>query len=136
MVSPQTDRWPHLSVPVFWSAQFGTNIKSVGVPSVADEVVVAQGSVEDRRFVAVYGCQGRIVAAVTFDQAKWLEFYQGLIEASAPFPPPFRTVDQPAAMRPVPAEFPDRVPAYQATAVLTGHAPNERRAVLVRPGQL
>jgi len=38
-------------------------------------------------------------------------------------------------MRPVPAEFPDRVvPAYQATVVVTGHAPDERRAVLVRSG--
>ena len=135
MVSEQTDRWPHLWVPVFWSAQFGTNIKSVGVPTVADEVVVAQGSVEDRQFVAVYGRQGRVVAAVTFDQAKWLEFYRGLIESSAPFPPVFRTVDQPATMRPVPAEFPDRVvPTYQATVVVTGHAPDERRAVLVRSG--
>lgn len=132
MVSGQTDRWPHLSVPVFWSAQFGVNIKSVGVPTVADEVVVAQGSVEDRRFVAVYGRQGRIVAAVTFEQAKWLEFYRGLIEAGAPFPPPLRTVDQPAAIQPVPAEFPDRIPAHQATVVVTGHAPDERRAVLVR----
>ena len=135
MVSEQTDRWPHLWVPVFWSAQFGTNIKSVGVPTVADEVVVAQGSVEDRQFVAVYGRQGRVVAAVTFDQAKWLEFYRGLIESSAPFPPAFRTVDQPATTRPVPAEFPDRVvPTYQATVVVTGHAPDERRAVLVRSG--
>ena len=135
MVSTQAERWPHLSVPVFWSAQFGTNIKSVGVPTVADEVVIAQGSVEHRRFVAVYGRRGRIVAAVTFDQAKWLGFYQGLIEACAPFPPPLSTVDQPPLMRPVPAEFPDRIlPTHQATVVVTGHAPNERRAVLVRPG--
>ena len=133
MVSAQTERWPHLSVPVFWSAQFGTNIKSVGVPTTADEVVVAQGSVEDRRFVAVYGRQGRVVAAVSFDQAKWLDSYQGLIESGAPFPPRFRTPDQQAAMRPVPAEFPERILAHQATVVLTGHAPNERRAVLVQP---
>jgi hypothetical protein len=35
MISSQTDRWPHLSVPAFWSTQFGTEIKSVGVPSIA-----------------------------------------------------------------------------------------------------
>jgi hypothetical protein len=135
MVAAQTDRWPHLWVPVFWSAQFGRNIKSVGVPSMADEVLIAHGSVEDRRFVAVYGRQGRIVAAVTFDHAKWLEFYQGLIESSAAFPPPLRTAEQQAAMRPLPAEFPERIfPNYQATVVVTGHAPDERRAVLVRPG--
>ncbi|HKA49368.1 MAG TPA: FAD-dependent oxidoreductase [Candidatus Dormibacteraeota bacterium] len=135
MVSAQTRRWPHMSVPVFWSAQFGTNIKSVGVPTLADEVVVAQGSVEDRRFVAVYGRQGRVVAAVSFDQAKWLDFYRGLIETGAPFPPALHGVDQPAAIRPVPAEIPERIPAHQATVVLTGHTPDERRAVLVQPGK-
>ncbi|MFC7649757.1 oxidoreductase C-terminal domain-containing protein [Streptosporangium lutulentum] len=89
MISAASDRWPHLSLPVFWSAQFGTNIKSVGVPSFADEVAVTQGSVADRRFVAAYGYRGRITAAVTFDQAMSLEFYQGLIERAAPFPPDF-----------------------------------------------
>ena len=45
MVSGETERWPHLAVPKFWSVQFGTEIKSVGVPSVADEVAIVQGSV-------------------------------------------------------------------------------------------
>ena len=132
MISSQTERWPHLAVPSFWSAQFGTEIKSVGVPTFADEVVIAQGSTADRRFVAVYGHRGRITAAVGFDQAKWLEFYQGLIERSAPFPPDFRTVDQPDDRQPVPAEIPDQATLRgQATVVLTGHDPSERRAQLV-----
>ena len=132
MISTQSDRWAHLSLPVFWSAQFGANIKSVGVPTFADQVVVAQGSVEDRQFVAVYGYRGRITAAVTFNQAKWLGFYQGLIQAAAPFPPDFASVDRPASIRPVPAELPDRIlPVSQATVVLTGHAPTEWRAELV-----
>jgi len=139
MISPQTDRWPHLAIPSFWSTQFDTEIKSVGVPTFADEVVVAQGSTADRRFVAVYGYRGRITAAVGFNQAKWLEFYQGLIEQSAPFPPVIRALDQPADRRPVPAEVPARsVLVNQATVVLTGHNPSERRVQLVthkrRPG--
>jgi NADPH-dependent 2,4-dienoyl-CoA reductase/sulfur reductase-like enzyme/ferredoxin len=132
MISPQTDRWPHLAVPAFWSTQFGIEIKSVGIPSIADQVVVTQGSVPDRRFVAAYGYEGRIVGAVTFDQSKWLEFYERLIERAAPFPPAFRTVDQPAEMSPIPAEFPDRpIPTQGATVVVTGHDPSERRARLV-----
>ena len=43
-----------------------------------------QGSAADRRFIAVYGRQGRITAAVAFDQGKSLEFYRGLIERAAP----------------------------------------------------
>ncbi|GAA1265106.1 hypothetical protein GCM10009609_30380 [Pseudonocardia aurantiaca] len=132
MISTQADRWPHLSVPAFWSTQFGNEIKSVGVPSVADEVVVTQGSVSDRRFVAAYGHNGRIVGAVTFNQSKWLEFYERQIERAGPFPPPFRTIDQPAEMVPVKAGFPDRpIPTQDATVVVTGHDPSERRARLL-----
>ncbi|CAM5291577.1 FAD/NAD(P)-binding oxidoreductase [Streptomyces hirsutus] len=68
MVSGQADRWPHLSIPAFWSIQFGVNIKSVGVPTFADEVVVTQGSVADRRFVAAYGYRGRVTAAGELQQ--------------------------------------------------------------------
>ncbi|MGW0770678.1 FAD-dependent oxidoreductase [Streptomyces sp. NPDC002676] len=131
MISAQSERWPHLALPEFWSTQFGTEIKSVGVPTYADQVVIAQGSVDERRFVAVYGYRGRITAAVAFNQSKWLEFYKGLIDRAAPFPPSFHTVDQPIDRRPVAAEVPDR-PAPEATVVVTGHGPSERRATLVR----
>lgn len=134
MISDQAHRWPHLSLPVFWSNQFGVNIKSVGVPSFADELVIAQGSVAERRFVAVYGYRGRITAAVTFDHAMWLDFYRRLIEQAAPFPPDFHTVDRRDGSRPVPAQVPERIkPAEGATVVVTGHDPGERRVTLVRP---
>jgi len=132
MVSNQASRWPHLSMPVFWSTQFGDEIKSVGVPSIADQVVITQGSVPERRFVAAYGRKGRLVGAVTFNQAKWLEFYGRHIERAAPFPPAFRTVDQPPEMHPVDAGFPAQpIPTQDATVVLTGHDPSERRATLL-----
>ena len=46
MVCDEVDRWAHLLIPQFWSAQFGVNIKSVGVPSFGDEIVFTQGSVQ------------------------------------------------------------------------------------------
>jgi hypothetical protein len=68
------------------------------------------------------------VAAVAFNQAKWLEYYQHLIERAAPFPPYLRGVDQPPSVAPVPAAFPDPgVPTHEATVVLTGYDPNEQR---------
>ena len=63
-------------MPAFWSIQFGVNIKSVGVPPFADEIQFTQGSKADRNPVAAYGRDGRVVAAVFFDQAKWLDFYR------------------------------------------------------------
>ncbi|WP_329245863.1 FAD-dependent oxidoreductase [Actinoallomurus sp. NBC_01490] len=132
MLSDQMHRWPHLSLPVFWSNQFGTNIKSVGVPTFADEVAIAHGSVAEHRFVAVYGHRGRVTAAVTFDQAMWLEHYQHLIERAAPFPPASHTADRREPMVPVRAEVPERIEATQVTVMVTGHDPAERRATLVR----
>ncbi|MET9381683.1 FAD/NAD(P)-binding oxidoreductase [Streptomyces sp. NPDC002928] len=133
MVSAQADRWPHLSIPVFWSIQFGVNIKTVGVPTFADEVVVSQGSVSDRRFVAAYGYRGRVTAAVSFNNAKWLDHYRQLIETAAPFPPPSPTPDQPVDMKPVPVDFPGpTLLAQGATVVVTGHDPSERRVTSVQ----
>jgi NADPH-dependent 2,4-dienoyl-CoA reductase/sulfur reductase-like enzyme/ferredoxin len=132
MINAAGDRWPHVPKPVFWSAQFGTNIKSVGVPTFADQVVIAQGSTETRRFVAAYGYRGRITAAVGFDQGKWLESYQKMIDAAEPFPPAFVEVDQPGERQPVPVGLPDpRLRDVSATVVVTGHDPSERRAELV-----
>ncbi|MFB0834369.1 FAD-dependent oxidoreductase [Arthrobacter halodurans] len=134
MVSGETERWIHLAVPKFWSVQFGTDIKSVGVPSAADEVAIVQGSVARRRFVAVYGRRGRTVAAVAFNQSKWLGFYEPLIEQAAPFPPSFRHVDEPSDAQPVPAGFrPVASPARAATVVTTGQDPHQLRAGLTRP---
>ncbi len=131
MISAGPDRRPHLWMPAFWSSQFGVNIKSVGVPSMADELIVVQGSLAERCFVAAYGCQGRVIAAVGFDQAKWMGFYQQLIESAAAFPPTFPAVDRrPEGLRPVPAAFPDpALPTHGPTVTLTGHSPTERRIV-------
>jgi NADPH-dependent 2,4-dienoyl-CoA reductase/sulfur reductase-like enzyme len=129
MVSLEADRRPHLPLPSFWSGQFGVNIKGVGVGPFGDEIVITQGSVKDRRFAAAYGRRGRIVAAVTFNHGKWLEYYGALIERSAAFPPPAPGYDQAGDMKPVPARFPDpRTPTAFPDVVLTGHDPTERGA--------
>ncbi|MCW2931902.1 MAG: ferredoxin reductase, partial [Actinomycetia bacterium] len=135
MINAAADRWPHVPNPVFWSVQFGTNIKSVGVPSYADQVVIAQGSVAERRFVAVYGYRGRVTAAVGFDQGMWLESYQKMIDAAAPFPPGFLDVGGQDDRHPMPVGLPDprsRM-TYDATVMVTGHDPSERRAELIFP---
>lgn len=131
MVSAQADRRPYLSIPLFWSIQFGVNIKSVGVPTFADEVVVTQGSLADHRFVAAYGYRGRVTAAVSFDSAKWLHHYRRLIETTAPFPPGCPTPDQPTDVKPVPVELPGPgLLAQGATAVATGRT---RASTATRP---
>ncbi|GGN51991.1 pyridine nucleotide-disulfide oxidoreductase [Streptomyces albiflavescens] len=129
MMSESADRRPHIWVPAFWSSQFGVNIKSVGVPTMGTEIVIAQGALNERRFTGVYGYQGRVIGAVTFDQSKWLQFYQQQIETTAPFPPPFPTVDRRLeGQHPRDADFPDpSVPTHGPTVTLSGYAPDDRR---------
>jgi NADPH-dependent 2,4-dienoyl-CoA reductase/sulfur reductase-like enzyme len=129
MINPGPLRRPHLAVPAFWSSQFGLNIKSVGVPTFSDHVVVAQGSLEKRRFVAVYGYRGRVTAAVSVNHAKWLQYYERLIEAAAPFPPEPATVEPTLGIT-IPSDVPDpKVLSHGPTVALTGYLPDRRLTV-------
>ncbi|GCE24119.1 pyridine nucleotide-disulfide oxidoreductase [Dictyobacter kobayashii] len=106
MLKPSFDYRPHTHLPNFWSSQFGASIKSVGLPTVADEVVITQASFGMRRFTAVYGRQGKTVAAVAFNAGQMLPSYQRLIEESAPFPPDLHASDGPGKVEPQAAGFP------------------------------
>jgi 3-phenylpropionate/trans-cinnamate dioxygenase ferredoxin reductase component len=135
MINPGPLRRPHLTVPAFWSSQFGLNIKSVGVPTFSDQVVITQGSLESRRFVAAYGYRGRVTAAVSVNHAKWLEYYERLIETAAPFPPESATVEQPASFTPIPPDVPDPKVLYHGpTVALTGYSPDGRLTLRHRGG--
>jgi 3-phenylpropionate/trans-cinnamate dioxygenase ferredoxin reductase subunit len=126
MVRPSAERRAHKALPAFWSNQFGLNIKSVGLPSIADEILVTEGSVHGLRFVAVYGDEGRMVAAVAVNAPRSLGFYQRLIEQRAPFPPTFNVIYPPppeAVVRP--AGFPPAGHStHTPTAVATGPGPS------------
>jgi len=129
MINLESVRRPHLPLPSFWSGQFGVNIKSVGVCSYGDEVMFTQGSPADRRFAAVYGRQGRIVGAVTFNHGKWLPYYAEMIERSGPFPPPPPGYHRPTNNDAMPARFPDpHEPNGLPHVVLTGHDPTSHGA--------
>jgi NADPH-dependent 2,4-dienoyl-CoA reductase/sulfur reductase-like enzyme len=130
MVCDPIRRVPHISVPAFWSIQFGVNIKSVGVPPYADQIQFTQGSKADHNPVAAYGRDGRVVAAVFFDQAKWLDFYRAQIETAAPFPLDLPRIDDATPGRAEPVTFP--VAAHHApTVVLSGHDPDQLGARVV-----
>ncbi|QHC23916.1 NAD(P)/FAD-dependent oxidoreductase [Streptomyces sp. GS7] len=109
----------HRALPAFWSNQFGVNLKSVGLPHLADQVAVTQGALDQRRFVAAYGLRGRLVAAVAVDSPRVLDGYAALIEAGAPFPPVLNAPDGPPQLRPVDAEF--ARPARDEPGGVRGH---------------
>ncbi len=132
MMAGPGDRVPYMHVPNFWSNQFGLNIKSVGAPSFGDQAVITQGSLELKRFVMAYGHKGRVCAAITVNEPKWLELYERLIVAGAPFPPVLVGVSKPETSEPFDPDFPDApVPDSAPYIVLTGYKPNELTATLV-----
>jgi NADPH-dependent 2,4-dienoyl-CoA reductase/sulfur reductase-like enzyme len=100
-----TDLRVDMSLPSFWSLQFGMSFKSTGTPRLADELVVVQGSLREGRFVAVYGRGGRSVAALGVNQSHWIPFYQRQIQRDAAFPPQYETVDAATGSRPEPLQF-------------------------------
>ena len=88
------DPRPYRHLPAFWSSQFGINIKAVGLAEGADAVAIVQGDRAARRYLAVYGRSGRSIAAVSFDQARWLPSYADRIAEGAAFPPILDATDQ------------------------------------------
>jgi NADPH-dependent 2,4-dienoyl-CoA reductase/sulfur reductase-like enzyme len=84
---------PYMPVPYFWSDQYDTKIQVIGHPHPDDEVIVVDGSVEERRFVALYGRQGRLTAALGFSRPRQLMGFRPLVEAQA-------TVDEARAHQP------------------------------------
>ena len=134
MVRPAAERQAHNALPAFWSNQFGLNIKSVGLPTIASEILVVQGSVPDHRFVAVYGGGGRVVAAVAVNAPRWLSYYQSLVETRAPFPPPREVVETPpnAVVRPAGFPLPGQA-THSAVARSTGPGPSSPPAVAPPP---
>jgi NADPH-dependent 2,4-dienoyl-CoA reductase/sulfur reductase-like enzyme len=125
MLATAATRRAHKHLPSFWSNQFGVNIKAIGVPPFADMIVLTQVSSQERRLVAAYGHQGRIVAAVAANAPRTLPAYQALIEARASFPPELHAPDGPAELQPLPAGFPrSGQPTHDPGTALTGAGPS------------
>jgi len=61
---------PYAPVPYFWSDQYKSKIQFVGHVHHSDEVRVVDGSVEDRKFLALYEHAGRVVGALGFSKPK------------------------------------------------------------------
>lgn len=111
------------ALPRFWSNQFGLNLKSAGVTSVADQMLVAEGSLEQPRGVLLYGRGGTTVAAVSLNAPRELEPYAALVECGAPFPPELKVADR--------GEPPAVVPVRSTGAAGTSHEPEAE--VVSRP---
>jgi NADPH-dependent 2,4-dienoyl-CoA reductase/sulfur reductase-like enzyme len=80
LLAGRADAPTYSPVPYFWSDQYETKIQVIGHPHPDDEVVVVDGSVEERRFVALYARQGRVTAALGFSRPRQLMSLRPLVE--------------------------------------------------------
>src|SRR3954447_1916394 len=76
LLAPPDERVVFDAVPSFWSDQYDVKIQAVGLPGRAARFAVAEGSVEDGRFVAVGERSGRVVAAVGWNAARRIPWYR------------------------------------------------------------
>jgi len=76
---------PFASVPFFWSDQYDTKFQMAGRPLPTDEIRIAHGEEGAHRFVVLYGRQGRLVAALGFNRARFVVQYRNAIRDGASF---------------------------------------------------
>ena len=71
------------SVPYFWSDQYDRKIQFIGSARRHDEVVIVDGSLADRRLVALFRRGDRVVACLAVNQPRALIKYRKLLAAGA-----------------------------------------------------
>ncbi|MGH9212281.1 MAG: NAD(P)/FAD-dependent oxidoreductase [Acidimicrobiales bacterium] len=70
-------------VPWFWSDQYDRRVQLAGLGAGADEMVVVDGSLEERRFAAVYRRDDRIAGVLAMNRPRQVVVYRALIERNA-----------------------------------------------------
>jgi 3-phenylpropionate/trans-cinnamate dioxygenase ferredoxin reductase component len=82
---------PFEPIPWFWSDQYDRKIQLAGRASPEDRVQVVSGSVDDRRFVAMYGRGDRVVGVLGMNQPAKVMRWRSLIEEEATWDDAVRT---------------------------------------------
>ena len=70
-------------VPFVWSDQYDLKIQAAGRIAPDDEVVIAHGSLEERRFVALFGREGVFRGALAINRVRNLMGYRRLLREGA-----------------------------------------------------
>jgi NADPH-dependent 2,4-dienoyl-CoA reductase/sulfur reductase-like enzyme len=83
LVEDATSAEAFAPVPFVWSDQYDVKIQVVGSIRGEDEVALADGSLDDHRFVALFGRGGRLVGALGFSRPRIVMQYRKLIAERA-----------------------------------------------------
>ena len=70
---------PYAPVPFFWSDQFGHRIQFLGRADGDDDVAIVAGSVDDHKFLALYGRAGRLRGVLGLNAPRWVMKMRGAL---------------------------------------------------------
>jgi 3-phenylpropionate/trans-cinnamate dioxygenase ferredoxin reductase component len=70
---------PFAPVPFVWSDQYDVKIQTSGCFGADDQMEVVHGSLEERRFTAIFGRAGRLVGALAFSMPRQLMQYRRMV---------------------------------------------------------
>jgi NADPH-dependent 2,4-dienoyl-CoA reductase/sulfur reductase-like enzyme len=80
LLAGRADATSFTPIPYFWSDQYGVRFQVLGNPGGGDEVKVVDGSLEECKFVALYGRAGRLRAVMAIGRPRQLMMYRPLLQ--------------------------------------------------------
>jgi 3-phenylpropionate/trans-cinnamate dioxygenase ferredoxin reductase subunit len=83
LLAGRDDAVPFTPIPYFWSDQFGIRFQVLGNPGGNDEVDIVEGSLEEGKFVALFGREGRLRAVMAIGRPRQLMGFRPLLEAGS-----------------------------------------------------
>jgi NADPH-dependent 2,4-dienoyl-CoA reductase/sulfur reductase-like enzyme len=83
LLAGEGDSAPYAPLPFFWSDQYYRKIQFGGRASPDDETAVVDGSLEERRFVMLYGREGRLRGVLGFNRPRLVMKYRALLREGA-----------------------------------------------------
>ncbi len=83
LLAGRADALPFTPVPYFWSDQFGIRFQVLGSPRGDDEVVITDGSLDEGKFVALFGRAGRLRAVMAIGKPRQLMGFRPLLAAGS-----------------------------------------------------
>jgi 3-phenylpropionate/trans-cinnamate dioxygenase ferredoxin reductase component len=81
VLAGRTDAAPFTPIPYFWSDQFDIRFQVLGHPGGEDEMEIVDGSLEEGKFLALYGRAGRLRAVMAIGKPRQLMAFRPLMEA-------------------------------------------------------
>jgi NADPH-dependent 2,4-dienoyl-CoA reductase/sulfur reductase-like enzyme len=81
LVAGRTDAPSFVPIPYFWSDQYGIRFQVLGNPGGEDEVEITEGSLDEGKFVALFGRAGRLRAVMAIGKPRQLMGFRPLLHA-------------------------------------------------------